>query len=60
MNPLTKKMIAAPKLEGERMQRLVGQIAVIRKEMAETEAHAARSVTDTTNATVKSRKVQKS
>lgn len=59
MNPLTKKMIAAPKLEGERMQRLTGQIALIRKGMAETEAHTARSVSDTTNATVKSRKVQK-
>lgn len=57
MNPLSKRMIATPKLEGERMQRLNSQIEIIRKEMAVTESLAARSVNDTTNATVKSRKV---
>lgn len=57
MNPLTKRMIATPRLEGDRMRHLTTQIAKIRKEMAATETHLARSVSDTTNATVKSRKV---
>ena len=56
-NPLIKRMIATPKLEGERLKRLRMQIAKIRQEMAATESSAAKSVNDTTNATVKSRKV---
>jgi murein DD-endopeptidase MepM/ murein hydrolase activator NlpD len=56
-NPLIQRMIATPKLEGERLKRLRMQIAKIRQEMAATESSAAKSVNDTTNATVKSRKV---
>ena len=56
-NPLIQRMIATPKLEGERLKRLRMQIAKIRQEMAATESSAAKSVNDTPNATVKSRKV---
>lgn len=57
MNPLSKRMIATPKLEGERLTRLQSQIQKIKKDMELTESHAAQSVNDTTNSTVKIRVV---
>jgi murein DD-endopeptidase MepM/ murein hydrolase activator NlpD len=53
MNPLSKRMIATPKLDGARLLALGNQVKDIRKILEETEAAEPKSVNDSLQATVK-------
>jgi murein DD-endopeptidase MepM/ murein hydrolase activator NlpD len=53
MNPLLKKMIATPKLTGEKFNALTEQIKNIRKILEQTEAAEPKHIGDTLYATVK-------
>jgi murein DD-endopeptidase MepM/ murein hydrolase activator NlpD len=53
MNPLLKRMIATPKLDGARLLALTEQVKSIRKILAETEAAEPKSIGDSLQATVK-------
>jgi len=53
MNPLLKKMIATPKLEGARLSALKEQIKTIRDILDKTETAEPRSISDSLQATVK-------
>lgn len=55
INPLSKTMIATPKLEGFRLARLKNQVATIRKEIDLTLAAPAVKVNDTTDVMVRMR-----
>ena len=53
MNPLLKKMIATPKLEGAKLMALKEQIKTIRDILDKTEAAEPRGISDSLQATVK-------
>jgi murein DD-endopeptidase MepM/ murein hydrolase activator NlpD len=53
MNPLLKKMIATPKLEGTKFLALTEQIKKIREILAKTEIAEPKSISDSTEVTVK-------
>jgi murein DD-endopeptidase MepM/ murein hydrolase activator NlpD len=53
MNPLLKKMIATPKLEGAKLMTLKEQIKTIRDILDKTEAAEPRGISDSLQATVK-------
>jgi murein DD-endopeptidase MepM/ murein hydrolase activator NlpD len=53
MNPLMKRMIATPKLDGARLLALANQVKDIRKILAETEAAEPKSIGDSLQATIK-------
>jgi len=53
MNPLDKKMIATPKLEGAKLAALTEQIKTIREILEKTESAEPRSIGDSLQATVK-------
>jgi len=53
MNPLLKKMIATPKLEGAKLLALKEQIKTIRDILDKTEAAEPRNISDSLQATVK-------
>jgi murein DD-endopeptidase MepM/ murein hydrolase activator NlpD len=53
MDPLLKKMIATPKLEGAKLSALREQIKAIRDILAKTEAAEPKSISDTLKATIK-------
>lgn len=55
INPLSKTMIATPKLSGERLARLKEQVKVIRKEIDLTLAAPAVKVNDSTDVMVRTR-----
>lgn len=55
INPLSKTMIATPKLEGERLARLKTQIVEIRKQIEQTLASPAIKANDTTDVMVRMR-----
>lgn len=55
INPLSKTMIATPKLEGERLARLQKQVAEIRQEIDLTLASPAVRANDTTDVMVRQR-----
>ncbi|MBO6135400.1 MAG: peptidoglycan DD-metalloendopeptidase family protein [Fibrobacter sp.] len=55
INPLSKTMIATPKLSGERLARLKEQVKVIRKEINLTLAAPAVKVNDSTDVMVRTR-----
>lgn len=57
INPLSKTMIATPKLAGERLAKLQKQVAEIRKQVELTLASPAVKVTDTTDVMVRMRDV---
>lgn len=57
INPLSKTMIATPKLTGERLSRLLQQVKQIRNEVDLTLAAPAVKVNDTTDVMVRMRKV---
>lgn len=58
INPKSKTMIATPKLQGERLSRLQGQVAKIREEIQKTEAAEPQSIEGST-VKVKQRVVSK-
>jgi murein DD-endopeptidase MepM/ murein hydrolase activator NlpD len=53
MNPLLKRMIATPKLEGERLAALKGQVQNIREILSKTETAEPKDLHDSISATVK-------
>jgi len=53
MNPLLKKMIATPKLEGAKLSALKEQVKIIKDILDKTEAAEPRSISDSLQATVK-------
>jgi murein DD-endopeptidase MepM/ murein hydrolase activator NlpD len=53
MNPLLKKMIATPKLEGAKLAALTEQVKQIRKILEQTETAKPKSIGDTLQSTVK-------
>jgi len=53
MNPLDKKMIATPKLEGAKLASLMEQIKTIREALGKTESAEPKSIGDSLQATVK-------
>ena len=53
MNPLDKKMIATPKLEGAKLVALTEQIKTIRETLEKTESAEPKSIGDSLQATVK-------
>ncbi len=55
INPASKTMIAAPKLEGQRLARLKDQVAEIRKQIEATLAAPAVKANDTTDVMVRMR-----
>ena len=55
INPLSKTMIATPKLSGERLARLKEQVKDIRKEIDLTLAAPAVKVNDSTDVMVRTR-----
>jgi murein DD-endopeptidase MepM/ murein hydrolase activator NlpD len=55
INPASKTMIAAPKLEGQRLARLKDQVAEIRKQIEATLAAPAVKANDTTDVLVRMR-----
>ena len=57
INPLSKTMIATPRLEGARLARLKNQVADIRKEIELTLAAPAVKANDTTDVMVRSRRL---
>ncbi|NLO22949.1 MAG: peptidoglycan DD-metalloendopeptidase family protein [Fibrobacter sp.] len=58
INPLTKTMIATPKLEGERLKRLQEQIKGIQQELALTEAESLQKINDSLDVFVRMRAIQ--
>ena len=58
INPLSKTMIATPKLSGERLTRLQGQVVDIRKQIDLTLASPAVRVNDSTDVMVRTRILQ--
>ena len=55
INPLTKTMIATPKLEGARLARLQVQVEEIKKELALTEAQEPQKANDSLDVNVRMR-----
>jgi murein DD-endopeptidase MepM/ murein hydrolase activator NlpD len=53
MNPLLKKMIATPKLEGAKFMALKEQIKTVKGILEKTESAEPRSISDSLQATVK-------
>ncbi len=53
MNPLLKKMIATPKLEGAKLSALKEQVKAIRNILIKTEVAESKSIVDSVQATVK-------
>lgn len=58
INPLTKTMIATPKLEGERLSRLKKQVEELKEQLALTEAQKPQKINDSLDIKVRMRVLQ--